>query len=133
MLGFNGFMGVIGVITLMVGGIGLANIMYVVVQERTGEIGIRRATGAKQQSIMKNFIIETFIIIGASAAVGFGLAVIILAIVQSFPVQEYIGQPELNVNVALITIFIISVIGFAAGYFPARRAPRLVVVECLRY
>jgi len=133
MLGFNGFMGVIGVITLMVGGIGLANIMYVVVQERTREIGIRRATGAKQQSIMKNFIIETFIIIGASAAVGFGLAVIILAIVQSFPVQEYIGQPELNVNVALITIFIISVIGFAAGYFPARRASRLVVVECLRY
>ncbi len=67
-LGFNIFMGIIGVFTLTVGGIGLANIMYVVVQERTREIGIRRSVGAKRSHIMGQFILETFIIIGLSYA-----------------------------------------------------------------
>lgn len=133
MIGFNGFMSVIGVITLIVGGIGLANIMYVVVQERTREIGIRRAAGASGRRIMRTFIYESFIIIGVSALVGFLLAVIIIAIVAAFPTQEYIGQPELSLNVALAAMTVISVIGFVAGYFPARRAANLNVVDCLRY
>ena len=133
MIGFNGFLGVIGVITLIVGGIGLANIMYVVVQERTREIGIRRAAGATQTRIMRNFIYESLIIISVSAMIGFVLAIIVIAIVRTFPVQEYIGQPELNLSVAVIASLVIGVIGFVAGYFPARRASRLNVVDCLRY
>jgi putative ABC transport system permease protein len=133
MIGFNGFLGVIGIITLMVGGIGLANIMYVVVQERTRETGIRRASGAKRSRIMHNFIYESLIIIGVSAMIGFILAIGVILIVRSFPVQEYIGQPELNINVAFVASLVIGIIGFVAGYFPARRASRLDVVECLRY
>jgi len=133
MIGFNGFMSVIGVITLIVGGIGLANIMYVVVQERTREIGIRRAAGASSRRIMRTFIYESFIIIGVSALVGFLLAVIIIAVVGTFPTQDYIGRPELSFNVALAAMMVISVIGFVAGYFPARRAANLNVVDCLRY
>ena len=133
MIGFNGFLGVIGIITLMVGGIGLANIMYVVVQERTREIGIRRASGATRSRIMRNFIYESLIIIGASAMIGFILAIGVIFIVRSFPVQEYIGQPELNINVAFVASLVIGIIGFVAGYFPARRASRLNVVDCLRY
>ncbi|MBN1482989.1 FtsX-like permease family protein [candidate division KSB1 bacterium] len=133
MLGFNGFMGVIGVITLVVGGIGLANIMYVVVQERTREIGIRRASGARRGVIMRNFIIEALIIISISAMVGLLLAVLIIAVVNSFPVQEYVGHPELNLKVALVAALVIGTIGFLAGFFPARRASRLNVVDCLRY
>ncbi|MBN1464284.1 ABC transporter permease [candidate division KSB1 bacterium] len=132
-IGFNGFMGLIGIITLVVGGIGLANIMYVVVQERTSEIGIRRAVGAKRRVILRGFVAESFIIIGFSALFGLLLAVIIIAVVASFPTQEYIGVPELNLQVAIVTALVLSTIGFLAGYFPARRASRLDVVDCLRY
>lgn len=132
-IGFNGFMGLIGVITLIVGGIGLANIMYVVVQERTREIGIRRASGAKRGTILRGFIAESFIIIGLSALVGLALALAIISIVASFPTQDYIGVPEFNLQVAIVTAFVLSMIGFLAGFFPARRASRLNVVDCLRY
>jgi putative ABC transport system permease protein len=132
-IGFNGFMGVIGIITLIVGGIGLANIMYVVVQERTREIGIRRAAGAKRGVILRGFIAESFVIIGLSALVGLALAITIISIVASFPVQDYIGIPEFNLQVGIVTALVLSAIGFLAGFFPARRASRLDVVDCLRY
>jgi putative ABC transport system permease protein len=135
-LGFNIFLGLIGVITLIVGGIGLANIMYVVVQERTREIGIRRAVGAKRTHIMGQFIFETFIIIGLSAFIGFTLAMSIITLMSILPletVKEAVGIPQFNPMVAIVTILVISTIGFLAGYFPARRASRLDVVDCLRY
>lgn len=135
-LGFTIFMGLIGVITLIVGGIGLANIMYVVVQERTPEIGIRRAVGAGRGHIMGQFIFETLIIIGISASIGFMLALGVIGIMAALPLQsvkEAVGTPELNPTVGLLTIFILGTIGFLAGFFPARRASRLNVVDCLRY
>jgi len=135
-LGFNIFMGLIGVITLIVGGIGLANIMYVVVQERTNEIGIRRATGAKRKTIMANFIFETFVIIGIGALIGFLIAFTIISIFAALPIPDVkmaIGTPELNPMVVFVTIFILSSIGFLSGFFPARRASRLNVVDSIRY
>ncbi|MBN2008442.1 ABC transporter permease [candidate division KSB1 bacterium] len=132
-LGFNIFLGVIGVITLVVGGIGLANIMYVVVQERTREIGIKRAVGAKRTHIMRQFIFESFIIIGISAFIGFLGALGLIRLISMMPIEEYVGYPVLNLNVAIISIAILGIIGFVAGYFPARKAARLDVVECLRF
>ena len=135
-LGFNIFMGLIGAITLVVGGIGLANIMYVVVQERTREIGIRRSVGAKRKNIMGQFIIEAFIVIGISALVGFTLAIGLIKLISSLPMQSFketVGTPVFSPMVAIVTIIILSTIGFLAGYFPARRAARLDPVECLRY
>ncbi|MBN1998078.1 ABC transporter permease [candidate division KSB1 bacterium] len=131
-LGFTVFMGVIGVITLIVGGIGLANIMYVVVQERTKEIGIQRAVGAKSRHIMGQFILESFIIIGISALLGFGLAYVLIQLVSMMPIEDYVGHPVLSLPVALISISVLSIIGFLAGYFPSRRAAKLVVIDCLR-
>jgi putative ABC transport system permease protein len=132
-LGFNIFMGLIGVITLIVGGIGLANIMYVVVQERTPEIGIRRSAGAKRRHIMRQFIMEAFLVIGISAVIGFLLAVGLIQLLGSLPesFKEAVGVPVLNPMVAIVTILILGTIGFLAGYFPARRAARLNVVDCL--
>ncbi len=135
-LGFNIFMGLIGVITLIVGGIGLANIMYVVVQERTKEIGVRRATGARRKTILGQFIFEAFVVIGIGAIIGFTMAAGIIGLFNALPIEDFkeaVGTPELNILVAFITIVILSTIGFLAGYFPARRASRLNVVDCLRH
>jgi putative ABC transport system permease protein len=135
-LGFTGFMGLIGVITLIVGGIGLANIMYVVVQERTREIGIRRSVGAKGRHIFGQFIFEAFVVIGIGALIGFLLAVGLIELIAAIPsedLREAIGVPELNLMVAIVTVVILSLIGFLAGFFPARRASKLNVIDCLRF
>jgi putative ABC transport system permease protein len=135
-LGFTIFMGAIGVITLLVGGIGLANIMYVVVEERVPEIGICRGVGAKRWHIMGQFIFETMVLISISAFIGFLLALGLIMLMAALPlesVKEAVGTPELNPMVVLVTIIILGTIGFLAGYFPARRASRLNVVDCLRY
>jgi putative ABC transport system permease protein len=135
-LGFNIFMGLIGVITLIVGGIGLANIMYVVVQERTREIGIRRSVGARSRNIFGQFILEAFVVIGIGAFIGFVLAVGIITLLNTIPMgdfKEAVGTPVLNPLVAIVTVIILSMIGFLAGFFPARRAAKLIVIDCLRY
>jgi putative ABC transport system permease protein len=126
-------MGIIGVFTLTVGGIGLANIMYVVVQERTKEIGIRRSVGAKRHHIMGQFILETFIIIGISALLGFFISTGLIKVISMMPIEDYVGHPVLSLPVAFISIFILGVIGFFAGFFPARRAAKIEVADALRY
>jgi putative ABC transport system permease protein len=135
-LGFNIFMGLMGVVTLIVGGIGLANIMYVVVQERTLEIGIRRSVGARRKNIFGQLLFEAFVVIGLGALIGFFLAIGLIELVAAIPsegLREAVGVPQFNPMVAVITIAILASIGFLAGFFPARRAARLNVIDCLRY
>jgi len=135
-LGFNIFMGLMGIVTLIVGGIGLANIMYVVVQERTREIGIRRSVGAKRKNILGQFLFEAFVVIGLGGFIGFLMALGLIELIAAIPstdLREAIGVPEFNPFVAFITIFILGSIGFLAGIFPARRAAKLNVIDCLRY
>jgi putative ABC transport system permease protein len=135
-LGFTMFMGLIGLITLIVGGIGLANIMYVVVQERTREIGVRRSVGAKGRHIFGQFIFEAFVVIGIGAIVGFLLAVGLIELISAIPsesLREAVGLPELNLVVSFVTVIILTSIGFLAGFFPARRAAKLHVIDCLRH
>lgn len=135
-IGLNIFMGLMGVITLIVGGIGLANIMYVVVQERTREIGIRRSVGAKRRNIFGQLLFEAFVVIGLGALIGFILAVGLIQLISAIPseeLREAVGIPELNPLVALVTVIILGSIGFLAGFFPARKAARLNVIDCLRY
>jgi putative ABC transport system permease protein len=131
-LAFNIFMGVIGAFTLAVGGIGVANIMYIVVQERIKEIGIRRAVGARKWSIMVQFFAETFFIVGIGSLIGFMISIGIIAALQFLPIKEFVGTPELSKGVVIATASVISLIGLAAGLLPARRAANLNVVECLR-
>lgn len=135
-LGFTLFMGIIGVITLIVGGIGLANIMYVVVRERTREIGIRRSVGAKRSHIFKQFIFEAFVVVGIGAFIGFLLAIGLIELVSAVPSQDFkdsVGTPEMNLVIAFATVLILTSIGFLAGLFPARRASKLNIIDCLRY
>jgi len=131
-LGLNIFFGVLGMFTLAVGGIGVANIMFIVVQERVKEIGIRRAMGATRTSIMVQFLIETLFIVGMGALIGFGAGILLLKAVTLLPIQDAVGTPSLSLEVALITVSILMIIGLVAGMMPARKAAGLDVVECLR-
>ncbi len=131
-IGFNSFLGIIGFVTLAVGGIGVANIMFVVVQERMKEIGIRRSVGARRSTILSHFFGETFLLIGMGAAIGYLIGWGIVAAMQYIPIKEYVGTPQFTPGVGLIAFFVLTVIGLAAGWMPALRASRLNVVECLK-
>ena len=132
---FNIFLVAMGAMTLGVGGLGVSNIMYVVVRERTREIGVKRAVGAKKWVIMAQFFAETFFITFVGAAVGFLIAWGIVAVARSMPAaaKEALGTPAIDPFVALVSIAIISFIAFLAGYFPARKAANLDPIQALRY
>ena len=130
--GINGFLALIGFFTLAVGGIGVANIMFVVVQERMKEIGIRRSAGAKRYHIMTQFFLETFMIVGIGAAAGYATGWLLIRVTQNLPIQEFVGSPYFSPEVGLVAFVVLSIVGFAAGLLPAWRASRLDVVECLR-
>ncbi|TVR17476.1 MAG: ABC transporter permease [Balneolaceae bacterium] len=131
-LGINGFLGIIGFFTLAVGGIGVANIMFVVVQERMKEIGIRRSAGARRHHIMSQFFTETFMIVGLGAAAGYVTGWLLIQVTQNLPIQEFVGSPHFSPEVGLIAFAVLGFVGFASGLLPAWRASRLDIVECLR-
>jgi putative ABC transport system permease protein len=131
-LGFNIFMGLIGSFTLGVAGVGVANIMFVVVQERVREIGVKRAAGAKKSNILFQFFMETGFIIAIGSSIGFLIACGIIQLMQFIPIKDFVGTPVLSWGVVAATVIVLSVIGFAAGVMPARRAANLQVVDCLR-
>ncbi|MCX6133247.1 MAG: ABC transporter permease [Ignavibacteriales bacterium] len=131
-LGFNIFMGAIGSFTLGVAGIGVANIMFIVVQERIKEIGVKRAVGATRSNILFQFFMETFFIVGLGSALGFLIAFGIITALQYVPIKEFVGTPEFSSEVAIATVTMLCIIGLAAGLMPARKAANLDVVECLR-
>ena len=132
MLAFTGFLGIVGSLTLVVGGIGVSNIMNVVVEERTKEIGIKMALGAKQRFILGQFLLETLLVTGIGGAIGLGLSLGLCAVFPRFGLTEYVGVPEVSPFVAAITIGILGAIGFVAGWFPAREASRLDPVVAMK-
>src|SRR5438128_3312043 len=96
MLAFNSFLGIIGVLTLVVGGIGVSNIMNVVVEERTREIGIKMALGAKQRWILMQFLMETVLVTFVGGAIGFGISLGVCAVFPKLGFTEYVGDPVVS-------------------------------------
>jgi putative ABC transport system permease protein len=131
-LSFRLFLGIIGSFTLIVGGIGVSNIMNVVVEERTREVGIKMALGARGRWILRQFLMETLLITAAGGAIGFGISLAVCAIFPKFGVGEFVGNPEVSLSVAAITATILGVTGLLAGYFPAREAARLDPVVAMK-
>ena len=131
-LGINIFLGLIGSFTLGVAGLGVANIMFIVVQERIKEIGVKRAVGATKTNILFQFFTETFFIVFTGSVIGFIISYGIIALLSMMPIKEYVGTPELSFEVVGITIFVLITVGLLSGLMPARRASNIDVVECLR-
>ncbi len=132
-IGFNIFMGAIGSFTLTVGGIGVANIMFIVVKEKTREIGIKRSIGATRRSILFQFFLESFLIVVIGAILGFFISALLILIAGYLPIQTFVGTPTISLSVLIATISLLTLISILAGYFPARKAASLEPVECLRY
>ena len=117
----------IGSISLLVGGIGIMNIMYATVTERTKEVGITRAIGATRRDILLQFLTESIILSIFGGLLGLAIAAIIVVLIQPlFPA-------EINLIAIAITLFISTGIGIFFGVFPARRAAKLPPIEAIRY
>lgn len=137
LVGFQIFLGIIGGMTLLIAGIGVANIMYVAVKERTREIGIKMAMGAKRLHIMSQFLIEALIITILGGALGVFCCVVLVKIWAAIPMEadwaQWLGKPVISMEIALVTSLILGIIGMLAGIFPSRRAASVNPVESLRY
>ena len=129
---FSGFLVAIGVATLITGAIGVSNIMYVVLEERTKEIGIKMALGAKKSFIMFQFVFETILITFVGGVLGFLFAWGIVSIFPMFHLEEYIGTPRINIFGGILITCILGIIALISGFFPARKAANLQPVQALK-
>lgn len=132
MIGFNTFLGIVGAFTLIVGGIGVSNIMNVVVEDRTKEIGLKMALGAKKRFVLAQFLFETLLITLVGGAIGLAFSYGIISAFPTTSIEEYIGKPTLSFGVGLVTVALLGLIGFISGLGPARRAANLHPVDALR-
>lgn len=136
-LGVKIFLGIVGFFTLMIAGVGVANVMYVVVKERTREIGIMMAVGARRVYILSQFIFEALIISLLGGTSGLLLSWGIVAgagmLDTSSGPMQFLGRPLLSIGIMLFTVLVLTTIGLFAGVFPARRAASVDPVESLRY
>jgi putative ABC transport system permease protein len=115
-----------------VGGIGVSNIMNVVVEERTREIGIKMALGARSRAILGQFLLETMFLTVTGGAIGLAISAGLCALFPAFHLTEYVGNPVISPLVAAITACLLGSVGLAAGFFPARDAASLDPVIAMK-
>jgi putative ABC transport system permease protein len=131
--GMKYFLGAVGVTTLILGGIGVMNVMLVAVRERTREIGVRKALGAPARSILRQFFLETMIVVFLSGAVGLGIAYGLCALVDMLPMPDFFAGLIPTWQSGALAIFLLGAIAFCAALYPARQAARIDPIEALRF
>ncbi len=128
----NMFLGAVGMVTLALGAIGVINIMLVAVSERTHEIGLRKALGATNRSILLHFFLEGLLLTLGSGLIGMGLAAGLMAALGTIQGPGGFDPPKLVPMTALLAICSLTLAGVIAGLYPARKAALLQPVEALR-
>lgn len=137
LIGIKIFLGIIGGLTLLIAGVGVANIMYVSIKERTREIGIKMAVGARKSYIMTQFLIEAFIITFVGGFGGMAISYILTEGFKRVPIDsdvfDLMGRPTISWEIGLVVIAILGLMGLVSGLFPAMKAASINPVESLRY
>jgi putative ABC transport system permease protein len=122
-------LGAVAAVSLLVGGIGIMNIMLVSVTERTREIGLRLAIGALENEVLMQFLIEAVVLSALGGVVG-----ILIATAASYGLSIAMGVPfSFDLSINLLSLLFSAAIGVVFGYFPARRAARMDPIEALRH
>lgn len=136
-LGLQIFLGIIGGLTLLVGGMGVANIMFAVVKERTREIGVKMALGAKERQVMLPFLLEALLMTVVGGILGTALSLGLIALIAALPLEgeafEFLGRPTFSPAIAAATAMVLGAVGSLAGFFPARHASSVNPAVSLRY
>jgi putative ABC transport system permease protein len=132
-VGMQTFMGVVGIATLFLGGLGVMNVMLVSVRERTREIGVRKALGATRESILRQFFLETVIVVGISGAAGLIVSYGFCALVDLLPMPPFFDGLVASWKLAVLTISLLGIIAVLSALYPANQAASVDPIEALRF
>jgi putative ABC transport system permease protein len=139
-VGIEVFMTLIGALTLLIGAVGVTNLMYAIVKERTREIGVKMAIGARRRHIVFQFFLETLLIFSKGMIWGTLIAYVLVMGVRQIPVsyenfsmQSFLMRPIFSLDILLIFLLLMGILVFFSGIFPAMRASRQSPIEALRY
>ncbi len=128
------FLGTVGLVSLVLGGISIMNVMLVSVTERTREIGVRMAVGASRRAILHQFFLEAVVLTAMSGAGGLATAILLSAVSRKvIPPGSYFAGLVLTPEAALIAFSALALVAVGAGTYPAKRAAALEPIEALRY
>jgi putative ABC transport system permease protein len=123
----------VGLVTLVLGGLGVMNVMLVAVRERTREIGVRKALGARGSEILRQFFFEALLIAALSGAVGLGMAYGFCAVVNLLPMPDFFAGLLPTWETGLLACTLLGMIAVLSALYPARRAASIDPIEALRY
>src|SRR5215468_7920484 len=131
--GMKYFLGAVGMVTLVLGGLGVMNVMLVAVRERTREIGVRKALGARGAEILRQFFFEALLIAALSGAIGLGIAYGLCALVNLLPMPDFFAGLLATWSTGLLACTLLGMIAVLSALYPARRAASIDPIEALRY